>query len=280
MEEKEIHRQVRRAYASAVSTLDAGCGCCDRKGVAIQWAGYGSEEIATLPREAVENAFGCGNPLAFADVNPGQTVLDLGCGAGIDLLIASGRVGPNGKVIGVDMTDEMIGAASANIIKAGVSNVEVRKGLIEELPVVDSSVDWVISNCVINLSPDKPKVFSEIARVLRSGGTMQVSDLVARDLPEWVANEPHLYNSCIAGAITEEEYVAGLQEAGMTEVEVVERMAYDALQVREIAKSEVDLDCACGIEVKESEVEKWLDRVKDDLAGRIVSIKIRARKPA
>ncbi len=277
MEEKEIHKQVKQAYGMAVSGPSAGC-CGDPKGTAVKWAGYGAEELSSIPSEAVENSFGCGNPLAFAEVKPGQTVVDLGSGAGIDLLIASSRVGLNGKVIGVDMTDEMIEAANANIQKAGVSNVEVRKGLIEALPVDDNSVDWVISNCVINLSPDKPKVFSEIARVLRPGGTMQVSDLVARDLPDRVVEDPLLYNSCIAGAISEEEYIAGLQAAGLIDVEVIERLAYDGMQVRLIAKSEVDSDVG-GIELEESEVDEWLNRVKHDLAGRIMSIKIRARKP-
>jgi len=277
MEEKEIHKQVKQAYGMAVSGPSAGC-CGDPKGTAVKWAGYGAEELSSIPSEAVENSFGCGNPLAFAEVKPGQTVVDLGSGAGIDLLIASSRVGLNGKVIGVDMTDEMIEAANANIQKAGVSNVEVRKGLIEALPVDDNSVDWVISNCVINLSPDKPKVFSEIARVLRPGGTMQVSDLVARDLPDRVVEDPLLYNSCIAGAISEEEYIAGLQAAGLIDVEVIERLAYDGMQVRLIAKSEVDSDVG-GIELEESEVDEWLNRIKHDLAGRIMSIKIRARKP-
>lgn len=277
MEEKEIHKQVKQAYGMAVSGPSAGC-CGDPKGTAVKWAGYGAEELSSIPSEAVENSFGCGNPLAFAEVKPGQTVVDLSSGAGIDLLIASSRVGLNGKVIGVDMTDEMIEAANANIQKAGVSNVEVRKGLIEALPVDDNSVDWVISNCVINLSPDKPKVFSEIARVLRPGGTMQVSDLVARDLPDRVVEDPLLYNSCIAGAISEEEYIAGLQAAGLIDVEVIERLAYDGMQVRLIAKSEVDSDVG-GIELEESEVDEWLNRIKHDLAGRIMSIKIRARKP-
>lgn len=280
MEKQGIHKLVERAYASAVSTPGAGCGCgCEQKGAAIQWAGYGVDELEALPENAVENALGCGNPLAFADVKPGQTVLDLGSGAGIDLLIAAGRVGPAGRVIGVDMTPEMINAARANIAKAGATNVEVREGLIEDLPIEDSSVDWVISNCVINLSPDKARVFAEVFRVLRPGGTMQVSDLVARELPEWVTTDPQLYNSCIAGAISEEEYLAGLRTAGMVDVEVLGRIAYDGLQVREIARSEVDLNDVEGSGFQRGVDEKLLNRVREELAGRVISLKIRARKP-
>ena len=172
MTESEVHQEVSRAYTEALrrSRKGRGAGCsgadvaCSPSGGAAALAGYqeGREKYA----EAAASSFGCGNPLAFAGVEPGQTVLDLGSGAGLDLLVAAEKVGPTGKVIGVDMTDAMIEAAREATERAGYSNIEVRKGLIEELPVEDASVDWVISNCVINLSPQKDRVFSEIHRVL------------------------------------------------------------------------------------------------------------------
>jgi SAM-dependent methyltransferase len=230
-----IRAEVSRAYAKAV-TRPAPGGCCggqadEQKGAVVKLAGYTSEELGALPTEAVVNAFGCGNPVAFGEIQPGEVVLDLGSGAGIDLLLAAKKVGPRGRVIGVDMTDEMIAKAMANVRLAGLDNVEVRRGIIEELPVEDSSVDWVISNCVINLSPDKPRVFAEIARVLRPGGRMLVSDIVVEDLPEWMRQSAELYSSCVAGAISEEDYLAGLRAVGLEEVEVRHRLVYDAAQL-------------------------------------------------
>jgi len=172
---QDIRRNVSAAYAQALSgpTASSCCGgtdaCCS---TTAGLAGYASESLGEIPRDAVENSFGCGDPLAFTEVEPGQTVVDLGSGAGIDILLAARRVGPDGHVIGIDMTDEMIERAQQNIDDSGLGNVEVRKGLIENLPIDDHSVDWVISNCVINLSPEKPKVFAEIARVLKPGGRM------------------------------------------------------------------------------------------------------------
>jgi SAM-dependent methyltransferase len=234
-EQEEIRKQVSRDYARAVNEPGKGC-CCGgkeaQKGVVARLAGYGNEDLEGLPADAVVNSFGCGNPVAFAEVAPGETVLDLGSGAGIDILIAARRVGPAGRVIGIDMTDEMIEKARANIAASGLDNIEVRKGIIEEMPVEDASVDWVISNCVINLSPQKPRVFGEIARVLRPGGRILVSDIVARDLPDWVRESRDLYTSCIAGAIGEEEYVAGLEAAGLQEVEIRDRLVYEASQIR------------------------------------------------
>ncbi len=169
-----VRVQVSKAYANAVtlSVKESGNACCSNTlpvGIAAQTAGYSDGETGEYS-DAAQSSFGCGNPLAFAGVKEGQTVLDLGSGAGLDVLLAGRKVGPGGKVIGVDMTDAMIEVARDNINRAGADNIEVRKGVIEELPVEDASVDWVISNCVINLSPQKEKVFSEIARVLKPGG--------------------------------------------------------------------------------------------------------------
>lgn len=247
--EDRIRNKVSKAYAEAVTTGDGCCGSggeCGSssavratKGVAARTAGYTDEELASLPEEATVNSFGCGNPTAFAGVREGEVVVDLGSGAGIDLLLASQKVGATGKVIGVDMTDEMIARARNAISSAGVDNVEVRKGLIEELPVEDSSVDLVISNCVINLSPDKLTVFAEISRVLKPGGRMSVSDIVVEELPWWLRRIPAVYNSCVGGAISESQYRAGLERAGLEEVEVLDRFTYEASQMIDLILSEL-----------------------------------------
>src|SRR3989338_3514032 len=223
------HHKIRQAvstdYAKAVTSSEGSCcgGKGVQKGVVAKLAGYADHELAALPPEAVINSFGCGNPLAFSEVKLGDVVLDLGSGAGIDLLIAARKTGPTGQVIGIDMTDEMIAKANENIVTSKLTNVQVRKGIIEELPVDSASVDWVISNCVINLSPEKHRVFSEISRVLRSGGTMSVSDIVAEELPDEIKSNQRLHSSCMAWAISEKEYIAGLQDAGLTEIKVQNR---------------------------------------------------------
>jgi len=242
----DVREEVSRAYAKALEQSKKGSSACCAPGpsAAACSAGY-TDEDRRGREEAAATSFGCGNPLAFAGVEPGQTVLDLGSGAGMDLLIAADRVGPTGRVIGVDMTDEMLEAARENIRRAGATNVEVRKGHIEELPVADASVDWVISNCVINLSPDKPRVFREIARVLRPGGRISISDIVVEDLPAFIRENEAAYAACIAGAISEGEYLQGLRDAGLAEVEVTERLVYDAAQIEAMVASDLqsfDLD--------------------------------------
>ncbi len=243
-----IRESVSKAYAEAVTTADGCCGgstsCGDTsgktpKGAAAKTAGYSEAELASLPTEAAVNSFGCGNPTAFAGVKEGEVVVDLGSGAGIDLLLAAQKVGSSGKVIGIDMTDEMIDRARKAIASAGADNVEVRKGFIEDLPIDDSTVDLVISNCVINLSPEKRKVFAEIARVLKPGGRMLVSDIVVEELPWWLRRIPSVYNSCIGGAISESRYTAGLEAAGLEGIEVLDRLRYDAGQMTHLMLSEV-----------------------------------------
>ena len=269
---EKVRDRVSQAYGQAVSSPGTGCcGSREQKGVAVKVAGYGREELAALPEEAVVNSFGCGNPLAFAGVGEGDTVLDLGSGAGIDILLAAGKVGPTGKVIGVDMTDEMIAKARTAIEAAGAGNVEVRKGLIEDLPVETNSVDWVISNCVINLSPEKERVFGEIARVLKPGGRMRVSDIVVERLPGWLRLIPGVYNSCVGGAISEEEYVAGLQRAGLEGVQVDERIVYDRAQLAALVESEIP-----GGKVSRG-LLRW---IAGSVAGRVWSAKFSARAPA
>jgi len=221
----DVRKQVEKAYAKRIGTREESCcgpSCGDN--------GYQAEAVS----------FGCGNPLAFADVEPGQTVLDLGSGAGPDLIAAARQVGPEGRVIGVDMTDEMIERARENVARLGIANIEVRKGFIEELPVEDGTVDWVISNCVINLSPDKPAVFREIARVLRPGGRFSISDIVVEDLPEALRRSAEAYSACIGGAISEAEYLAGLEAAGLAGVGVTERLVYEADQLKAIVASDLE----------------------------------------
>jgi len=293
-DDERIRARVSEAYSKAVKGDADGCGCCSsepvQKGIAAKLAGYTREELGSLPEDAVTNSFGCGNPLAYSEVKEGEVVLDLGSGAGIDILLAAKMVGPTGRAIGVDMTDDMIERARENIAAAGLSNVEVRKGIIEQLPVEDSSVDWVISNCVINLSPDKPKVFAEIARVLRPGGRMHVSDIVVKDLPDWMREDPRLYNSCVGGAIGEDEYLAGLEDAGLAEVEVAERLVYDAAQLNSFIKSELaegDEASACCAAPAEGEAccptmpigEEMFDKLIETFAGQVWSAKFQARKP-
>jgi SAM-dependent methyltransferase len=239
-------------------------------------AGYAADELGRLPKDAVVNSFGCGNPLAFVNVREGDVVVDLGSGAGIDLLLARERVGASGRVIGVDMTDEMIEQARRNVASASHDNVEVRKGLIEELPVDSASADWVISNCVINLSPEKAKVFAEIARVLKPGGRVSVSDIVVNKLPDEIRKDKRLYCSCVAGAISEEAYLDGLRNAGLTEVEVKERFVYDAAQLKAFFKSELPEGnkACCGGQRGNEE----LDRLAEAMVGKVWSAKVSARK--
>ena len=230
-----VQRRVRDRYAeAALAATDAAsdptaaaracCGddCCSGPAAAEGIQLYDAASREGLPDAAVLASLGCGNPVAVAELREGETVLDLGSGGGIDVLLSARRVGPTGRAIGVDMTDEMLELARRNAEDAGASNVEFRKGTIEALPLDDASVDVVISNCVINLASDKPAVFREIARVLRPGGRMGVSDIVADDLltPEQRA-ERGSYVGCIAGALSFREFRTGLQAVGLADVEVV-----------------------------------------------------------
>ena len=274
MKSDEIRDQVAKSYAEALRRSRTGGGCCGAAkasipaAVAAKLAGYGAEREAH--EEAAQSSFGCGNPLAFAEVREGETVVDLGSGAGFDLLIAAKKVGPTGQVIGIDMTDDMIEAARANAAKAGFTNVEVRKGVIEELPVEDGSVDWVISNCVVNLSPEKDRVFAEIARVLKPGGRFSVSDIVAEDLPDSIRELAAAYAACIGGAISEPDYVAGLCAAGLVDVEVSERLSYEADQIRGLVASDVEWGCgdSGALSVDFSTLE-----------GKVASVRLHGRKP-
>jgi len=287
MSVESIRKSVSEAYAKAISATTPSCcktaGSCgghnrSAESSVARLIKYTDAEIQFQPAAAA-SAFGCGNPLAFSGVREGDTVLDLGSGAGFDLLLAGDKVGPNGRVIGVDMTDEMIARARKNIKAAGMTNIEVRKGLIEDLPVESSSVDWVISNCVINLSPEKPKVFKEISRVLKPGGRMSISDIVAEKLPDEILANKELYNSCIAGAVSEEEYLAGLTEAGLSEINVQERVFYEASQIKAAFDDQETGLAQIFHGLTEFERQEAIDRLISQAAGKVWSAKFTARKP-
>ncbi|MBI4541483.1 MAG: arsenite methyltransferase [Gemmatimonadetes bacterium] len=225
----DIRTAVREKYAEIATGEAAGCGCaCD--GIA-QHIGYARQDLEDVPAGA-NLGLGCGNPLQHAAVRAGEAVLDLGSGAGMDAFLAARATGPGGRVIGVDMTPAMIEKARAHAAAGGFTNVEFRLGEIEQLPVADASVDVVISNCVINLSPEKDRVFREAFRVLRPGGRMLVSDLVlGRPLPEEIRSSVEAYVGCVAGASLREEYLGHIRTAGFTEVEVVEERTYGDSEV-------------------------------------------------
>lgn len=220
MKDEEVHELVKSGYG-----LVARQGIHGREaGVAAvaQAFGYTPAELAAVPTDA-NLGLACGNPTAFASLRPGEVVVDLGCGGGLDLLLASRKVGAAGQVIGIDMTPEMVELARRNADRAGAANVRVMQATIDRLPLADASVDCVISNCVINLAPDKQAVFKEIARVLRPGGRVAVSDIALKQpLPAELATDLGAYIGCLAGAISIEAYRAGLEAAGLTQVMVVD----------------------------------------------------------
>lgn len=220
--DEEIRQAVGERYAEIAKS---GSSCCGDQG--LLQIGYRKEELEALPEPALMG-LGCGNPVGLAEVREGETVLDLGSGGGIDVFLAARQVGPSGRVIGVDMTPEMLARARANAERLGLANVEFRQGLIEALPVADSSVDVILSNCVINLAPDKTAVFKEAFRALKPAGRLVVSDVVAKgELPEEIKENPKLWASCIGGALPEEEYLEAIRKAGFPAVEVLTREGLD-----------------------------------------------------
>jgi len=213
-------------------------GCCDERtpeSLVARLAGYDQEDLSGLPGDAVRGASGCGRPVAFSDLLPGEIVLDLGSGAGLDLLLASRKVGPEGRVIGVDWDDALIERARSNGAALGSANLEVRWGSSEDLPVANGSMDWVISNRAISRCPDKAKVFAEIHRVLKPGGRVCMADIVAEGIPEWVRACDSPGTAWVVGPMSEQEYIAGLTGAGLTGIRDGGRYVYEASELAAMA---------------------------------------------
>ena len=232
MNKEETKKIVREGYAkvavqksSCCGPVDSCCGTADASNDISKKIGYSDEELGAVP-EGANLGLGCGNPTALASLKKGEVVLDLGSGPGLDCFLAADKVGNEGKVIGVDMTPEMLEKARANAAKGNYSNVDFRLGEIENLPVADNSVDVIISNCVINLSPDKESVFKETFRVLKPGGRIMVSDVVlSNELPDFVKNSDEAYVGCISGATLKDEYLKTIENAGFKEVEIVDEIS-------------------------------------------------------
>ena len=298
--DEKIKEAVRQAYGGIASQFVEGpagascCGpsqstsCCGPSEVTVESTGaaakfYSTEELADLPDTVTAISLGCGNPTAIAELQPGEVVLDLGSGGGIDCFLAAKKVGSEGRVIGLDMTPDMIKLARRNAKKIGATNVEFRYGEMEEMPIPDESVDVIISNCVINLSPDKDAVFGEAYRVLRPGGRMSVSDIVVDgDLPQAIRSRLDSWAGCIAGALDESVYLDKIRAAGFEGVVVASRNYTDASQLTE---EEMQL-LVVGTDGQVAEGEKaqaLLDEAglsPHDLAARVASIKVTAQKPA
>ena len=250
METTTIKDAVREKYAEAARqvTTQSKASCCGsgKKADPITTDLYDAAQAQELPQEAILASLGCGNPTLLAQLNPGETVLDLGSGGGIDVLLSARRVGPTGKAYGLDMTDEMLALANENKKKAGVENVEFLRGEIENIPLPDNSVDVIISNCVINLSADKAKVLREAFRVLKPGGRFAVSDVIRRgnDVPEAIARSVELWVGCIAGALHEDEYKSLLAQAGFEGIGIEPTRIYKLDDAREfLADSGIDTCC-------------------------------------
>jgi len=280
MSDQDIVTSVKEKYGQAALRITSGGGgCCDPQSSGTECGSitsnfYAADETAGLPAEAVQASLGCGNPVALAELTPGETVLDLGSGGGIDVLLSAKRVGPTGKAYGLDMTDEMLALARENQQNAGVENAEFLKGAIESIPLPDASVDVVISNCVINLSADKRRVFAEAFRVLKPGGRFAVSDMVVKgQLPGPVRRSMEAWTGCFAGVLEEDEYRALLAEAGFEAVEVEPTRIYRASDVRGVFE---------GYKTLLGEIERQGLRLEDLLTeadGKYRSAFIRAVKP-
>jgi arsenite methyltransferase len=257
---REKYSEIARSVGASGCCGPTACGCGDP----ITSNLYSSSETADLPAEAVAVSLGCGNPTALIDLKPGDTVLDLGSGGGIDVLLSAKRVGPTGKVYGLDMTDEMLALARENQRKAGATNVEFLKGTIDAIPLPDQSVDVIISNCVINLAVDKDAVLREAFRVLKHGGRFAVSDVVIRgDVPSEIRRSLELWVGCVAGALRDEEYLSKLQAAGFIDAAVEPWRVYHVDDARAfLAEAGVDVE-----------------RIAGEVDGKVASAFIRARKP-
>ncbi len=273
--EEEIKKVVRAGYAEVARRGSSCCAtsspCCGTDKAAQDISkkiGYTEEDLGSVP-EGANLGLGCGNPIALASLKEGEVVLDLGSGAGFDCFLAANRVGSEGKVIGVDMTPEMLESARENARKGGYENVEFRLGEIENLPVGDNSVDVVISNCVINLVPDKNRVFRETFRVLKPGGRIMISDMVLlKELPDAVKNSVEAYIGCLSGAVMKDEYIGGIRAAGFQEVEVFD-------------EASSSLDCMANDPTAQAiigDLDLSPEKVKE-AAGSVASVKVSGVKP-
>ncbi|MFQ6070893.1 MAG: arsenite methyltransferase [Candidatus Aminicenantales bacterium] len=275
MKKDEVKKVVRKGYARIAKNEASCCLPADSSPEASDMAtdiskkiGYTEEELKTVPQDA-NLGLGCGNPVALASLSEGETVLDLGSGGGLDCFLAASKVGSRGKVIGVDMTPEMIEKARENARKNKYENVEFRLGEIENLPAADKSVDAVISNCVINLSPDKRRVFAEAFRVLKPGGRMIIADLVLlKELPEIIKNTIEAYIGCLSGAMMRDKYLEAIREAGFQEVKVIEETQFplECMTNDPTAKAVAD-----NLKIPEEEI--------NEIARSVISIKVFGRKP-
>jgi len=275
MIKEEIKKVVRERYArivkqesSCCGTIESSCGSSNSTHEISRGIGYSDEELKAVPEES-NLGLGCGNPVAFASLREGETVLDLGSGAGFDCFLAANKVGKNGKVIGVDMTPEMIEKARENARKGNYENVEFRLGEIENLPVADNSVDIVISNCVIVLSPDKKRVFSETFRVLKPGGRLMFSDIVLlRQLPDFLKNSIEAYIGCVSGAMTKHEYMREIEAAGLHNIKTLDETSFP-------------IEHITSNQTISSIIDKFKlppEKVKE-IASSVLSIKVYATKP-
>lgn len=255
----------RRVSAGEASSCCGASACCGADVDPITKDLYDDSQRSTLPEMAVKASLGCGNPTALAELRPGETVLDLGSGGGIDVLLSAQRVGPSGKAYGLDITDDMLALARDNQKKAGVKNVEFLKGEIEKVPLPDNSVDVIISNCVINLSADKDRVLREAFRVLKPGGRFAVSDVVVRgEVPDAIRKSMLLWVGCIAGALKDYDYVAKLAKAGFESIDIEPTRVYNIADARAFLSTE-------GVDV---------DAIAAEVEGKFISAFVRATKPA
>jgi SAM-dependent methyltransferase len=271
MGEPDIRETVKQKYGQVALRVAGGeAACCGDAGSRggrdpITADLYRADETTGIPAEAVAASLGCGNPTALADLHPGETVLDLGSGGGIDVLLSARRVGPTGKAYGLDMTDEMLALARENQRKAGLTNAEFLRGEIEQIPLPDASVDVIISNCVINLSADKDRVLAEAFRVLKPGGRLAVSDVVVRgEVPPAIRRSVELWIGCVAGALDEADYRSKLARAGFDAIELQPTRVYRVEDARELL-------AGAGLDVA---------AIAPDVDGKFMSAFIRARKPA
>ena len=274
VEDDAIREAVRERYAGAARAV--GTSCCGPVGTAEGLIGrtlYEEDDTETLPDAALAASLGCGNPTLLADLHPGQIVLDLGSGGGIDVLLSAKRVAPGGKAYGLDMTPEMLELARRNQAEAGVSNAEFLEGTMEAVPLPDESVDVIISNCVVNLSPDKAVVFREAFRVLRPGGRLAISDIVLRrTLPAPVQQAMGLWTGCIAGALLDTDYAVQLERAGFEQIDIEPTHIYDSADIVRMAG-----DLTSLVEIPDTlDVEATIR----DLSGAVMSAFVRAHKPA